>query len=110
MFGKTEQKLISKFWPGPLTIIFDRKKCIPDIVTASLDTVGIRMPKNEVARRLIEYSKVPIAAASANISGKPSGTKIEDIIEELDGKVDYILDAGMTDIGVESTVVRVINN
>ena len=108
--GNIEQKLVDKFWPGPLTIIFDRKRCIPDNVTASLETVGIRMPANEIARRLIEYSKLPIAAPSANISGKPSGTKIEDIIEELDGKVDYILDAGQTDIGVESTVIRVIEN
>ena len=108
--GEIEQKLINKFWPGPLTIIFDRKKCIPNNVTASLDTVGIRMPSNEIARRLIEYSKTPIAAPSANISGKPSGTRIEDIIEELEGKVDYILDAGRTDIGVESTVIRVENN
>lgn len=105
--GKVEQKLINKFWPGPLTIIFDRKKCVPNNVTAGLDTVGIRMPSNEIARRLIEYSRFPIAAPSANISGRPSGTKIEDIIEELDGKVEYILDAGKTDIGVESTVIRV---
>ena len=68
------------------------------------------MPENEIARRLIEYAKLPIAAPSANISGKPSGTKIEDIIEELDGKVDYILDEGQTDIGVESTVIRVKEN
>jgi len=108
--GEIEQKLIDEFWPGPLTIIFDRKKCIPNNVTANLETVGIRMPSNEIARRLIEYTKFPIAAPSANISGKPSGTKIEDIIEELDGKVDYILDAGQTDIGVESTVIRVIDN
>ena len=108
--GNIEQKLVDKFWPGPLTIICDRKRCIPDNVTASLETVGIRMPANEIARRLIEYSKLPIAAPSANISGKPSGTKIEDIIEELDGKVDYILDAGQTDIGVESTVIRDIEN
>ena len=108
--GVVEQKLIDNFWPGPLTIIFNKKPCVPDNVTANLNTVGIRMPENEVARRLIEYSRYPIAAPSANISGKPSGTKIEDIIEELDGKVDYILDAGQTDIGVESTVIRVINN
>ena len=68
------------------------------------------MPSNEVARKLIEYAKLPIAAPSANISGRPSGTKVEDIIEELDGKVEYILDAGITDIGVESTVVRVVEN
>ena len=68
------------------------------------------MPKDEIARRLIEYSRLPIAAPSANISGKPSGTKIEDIIDELDGKVDYILDAGLTNIGLESTVVVVKDN
>ena len=105
--GSIERKLIENFWPGPLTIIFNRKKCVPDNVTATLDTVGIRMPSNEVARRLIELSKTPIAAPSANISGKPSGTKIEDIIDELDGKVDYILDAGLTNIGLESTVIKV---
>ena len=108
--GKIEEKLINNFWPGPLTIIFNRKECIPNNVTAELETVGIRMPSNEIARRLIELSNLPIAAPSANVSGKPSGTKIEDIIDELDGKVDYILDSGMVDIGVESTVVRVIDN
>lgn len=108
--GEIEEKLIANFWPGPLTIIFNRKDCIPNNVTAGLDTVGIRMPSNNVARKLIEFAELPIAAPSANISGKPSGTKIEDIIDELDGKVNYILDAGMVDIGVESTVVRVVDN
>ncbi len=106
--GEIEQKLINNFWPGPLTIIFNRKDCIPNNVTAKLNTVGIRMPSNKIAKKLIELAGLPIAAPSANISGKPSGTKIEDIIEELDGKVDYILDNGMVDIGVESTVVRVV--
>lgn len=108
--GEIEQKLMDNFWPGPLTIIFDRKECIPNIVTAGLDTVGIRMPSNIVAQKLIEFASLPIAAPSANVSGKPSGTKVEDIIDELDGKVDYILDSGMVDIGVESTVLRVIDN
>ena len=108
--SEIEEKLISSFWPGPLTIIFNKKECIPHNVTAGLNTVGIRMPSNEVASKLIELSNCPIAAPSANISGKPSGTKIEDIIDELDGKVDYILDNGMVDIGVESTVVRVVEN
>lgn len=108
--GEIEEKLINNFWPGPLTIIFNRRECIPNNVTAGLDTVGIRMPSNSVARKLIEFAGLPIAAPSANISGKPSGTKIEDIIDELDGKVDYILDAGMVDIGVESTVIRVVGN
>ncbi len=108
--GEIEDKLITNFWPGPLTIIFNRKDCIPNNVTAGLSTVGIRMPSNSVARKLIEFAGLPIAAPSANISGKPSGTKIEDIIDELDGKVDYILDSGMVDIGVESTVVRVVDS
>ena len=107
--GDLEKKLIETFWPGPLTIIFKRKsrQIIPNIVTANLDTVGIRMPSNQIARKLIEYANVPIAAPSANISGKPSGTKIEDIIDELDGKVSYILDGGQTQVGLESTVIRV---
>lgn len=108
--GEIEQKLIDNFWPGPLTIIFNKKECIPNNVSAGLKTVGIRMPSNKIANKLIEFANLPIAAPSANISGKPSGTKIEDIIEELDGKVDYILDAGIVDIGVESTVVRVVEN
>ena len=109
--GEIERKLIEKFWPGPLTIIFKRKseKIIPNIVTANLDTVGIRMPNNEIAQKLIELSGVPIAAPSANVSGKPSGTKIEDIIEEFEGKVQYIIDGGFTEIGVESTVIKVEN-
>ena len=107
--GKTEKKLMENFWPGPLTIILNKKECIPYNVTAGLETVGIRFPSNKIAQDLIEFSELPIAAPSANISGKPSGTKIEDIIGELDGKVDYILDAGITDIGVESTVIRVID-
>ncbi len=107
-----ERKLMQKFWPGPLTIIFKRKSkdIIPNVVTANLDTVGIRMPSNEIAKKLIEKSGVPIAAPSANVSGKPSGTKVEDIISELDGKVSYILDGGFTDIGLESTVIRVNGN
>lgn len=107
--GEIEKVLIDKFWPGPLTIIFEKKDVIPTIVTAGLQTVAVRMPKDKIARKLIEYAKIPIAAPSANISGKPSGTKIEDIIDELDGKVEYIIDSGIVDIGIESTVVKVIN-
>lgn len=107
--GTLERKLIERFWPGPLTIIFQRKskEVIPNVVTANLDTVGIRMPSNIIAKKLIEDAGVPIAAPSANISGKPSGTRIEDIITEFDGKVAYILDGGATDIGLESTVIKV---
>lgn len=105
-----ERQLMEAFFPGPLTIILKRKDNVPDIVTASLDTVGIRMPSNKIAHDLIELSSVPIAAPSANISGRPSGTNINDIFEELNNKVDYIIDGGDTDIGLESTVIRVINN
>ncbi len=107
-----EKKLIEKFWPGPLTIIFKRKSkdVIPNVVTANLNTVGIRMPSNLIAKELIQRAGVPIAAPSANVSGRPSGTKIEDIIEELQDKVSYILDGGLTDIGLESTVIRVEEN
>ena len=105
-----ERQLMEAFFPGPLTIILKRKDNVPDIVTAALDTVGIRMPSNKIAHDLIELASVPIAAPSANISGRPSGTNINDIFEELNNKVDYIIDGGDTDIGLESTVIRVINN
>jgi len=105
-----EKKLMKAFCPGPFTIILKAKNTISRNVTAHLDTVGIRMPSNKIAHELIKYAGVPIAAPSANISGRPSGTNIIDIIEELDGKVDYIIDGGTVDIGLESTVVRVIGD
>jgi len=105
-----EQLLMNELWPGPFTIVLNKKDIVPDVVTGNLNTVGVRMPSNEIARKLIEYSNVPIAAPSANISGKPSGTNIEDIIDELKDKVGYIIDGGDTKIGLESTVVRVIDN
>lgn len=104
-----EYKLMEKFWPGPFTIILERKEIVPNVVTGGLDTVGIRMPSNKIAKWLIEYACAPIAAPSANISGRPSGTNVEDIFKELSNKVDYIIDGGQCEIGVESTVVRVID-
>lgn len=106
--NEIEQKLIDKFMPGPFTLILKKKDIIPDIVSAKLDTVGIRMPSSKIANTFIKECKVPIAAPSANVSGKPSGTIVEDIKDELDGKVDVIIDGGFTDIGLESTVVKVI--
>ena len=105
-----EQNLMDMFWPGPLTIVLDKKEGVPNIVTGNLNTVGVRMPSNDIARKLISYSNTPIAAPSANISGRPSGTNIFDIIDELGDKVEYIIDGGDTDIGLESTVIRVIDN
>ena len=105
-----EYELINNFFPGPLTIILDKKDIVPSVVSANLDTVGIRMPSNKIAHDLIELSNTPIAAPSANISGKPSGTNIDDIFDELNNRVDYIINGGETDIGVESTVIKVIDN
>lgn len=106
---EVEQELIDNFMPGPFTLILKRKPIIPDIVTAGLDTVAVRIPENIIAKGIITYSGVPIAAPSANISGKPSGTKIEDIRKELEGKVSAIIDGGETKIGLESTVVKVVD-
>ena len=106
---EVEDKLIKAFWPGPLTIVFKRKSCVPNIVTGGLDTVGVRLTSGDIARKLIEESGCPIAAPSANISGKPSGTSVEEIFEELKDKVDYIIDEGKSKEGLESTVVRVID-
>ena len=104
-----ERKLIDTFMPGPFTIILKKKDIIPSNVSAGLDTVGIRIPSNKIANTILKTSKVPIAAPSANVSGKPSGTDILDIIEEFNDKVDYIIDGNITDIGLESTVVKVID-
>lgn len=108
--SELEYNLMDAFWPGPFTIILNKKDGIAKVATCDGDTVGIRMPSNKIAHDLIKKSNLPIAAPSANISGKPSGTKLQDIIEELKNKVDYILDGGESDIGLESTVVRVIGN
>ena len=104
-----EYKIIKAFLPGPLTIILKKKDSIPDIVTANGDTVGIRIPDNEIARKLIEYANVPIAAPSANISGEPSGTNINNIKKFFDEKVDCIIDGGESKLGLASTIVQVID-
>lgn len=107
--SKIEEALMKTFWPGPFTIILNRTDIVPDIVTGGLDTVGIRMPSGKIAKELINYANIPIAAPSANISGRPSGTNISDIFDELSDKVDYIIDGGECEVGVESTVVRVVD-
>lgn len=107
--GEIENKLIQKFWPGPLSIIFKKDNCIPLNVSAGLDTVAVRMPNNKIALELIKTSNKPIAAPSANISSRPSGTCVEDIYEELESSVAYFIDGGNTEVGIESTVVRVID-
>jgi len=97
--------VIDNFWPGPLTIVVKRKPNVPLTTTGGLETVGVRLPDNKIARDLIEASGVPIAAPSANLSGKPSPTKVEHVIEDLDGKVDIILKGDDCRVGIESTVL-----
>jgi L-threonylcarbamoyladenylate synthase len=99
------RKFIDKFWPGPMTIILPKSSIIPDATSAALTSVGIRMPSNIIARELIRAAKVPVAAPSANISGRPSPTDVERCIEDLSGRVDYILGGEICDIGLESTVI-----
>lgn len=99
------KKLMKRFWPGPLTLVFKRSTLVPDSSTAGLDTVAIRMPNHKVALELIKASKCSIAAPSANLAGKPSPTTALHVFEDLNGRIDAILDCGPTQIGVESTVL-----
>lgn len=98
-------KLMEMFWPGPLTLIMEKSSRVPEIITAGLSTVAVRMPSHPIALKIIEESKVPVAAPSANISGKPSPTEAKHVIEDLMGKVELIIDGGSSQIGLESTVL-----
>ena len=106
---KLEYALMKEFFPGPLTIILQKKDIVPDILTANSDTVGIRMPSNKVTLKLIEYAGVPIATPSANLSGKPTGTNFKDVIKDFDGKADYFIDGKISKTGTASTIVKVTN-
>ena len=97
--------LMKAYWPGPLTMIFKKKAIVPDGTTGGLDTVAVRMPDHPVARRLIEEASVPVAAPSANTSGRPSPTSAEHTAQDMDGKIDMILDGGSCRIGIESTIL-----
>lgn len=105
-----EQKLIETFMPGPFTIILSKKSIIPSVVSANMETVGIRVPSHPVANQFLKLVDVPIAAPSANISSRPSGTKVSDIKDEFNNLVPFIIDNGESTIGLESTVVKVIDN
>lgn len=98
-------KLAERYWPGPLTMIFEKADCVPPETTGGLDTVAVRMPSNKIARALIEASGGYIAAPSANRSGRPSPTVAKYVIEDLDGRVEMIIDGGEADIGLESTII-----
>ncbi|HEY8464816.1 MAG TPA: L-threonylcarbamoyladenylate synthase [Bacillota bacterium] len=99
------QKLIAAYWPGPLTLIFPKKPAVPDEITAGLPTVAVRMPSHPVARELLRLTGIPVAAPSANLSGKPSPTLGEHVMADLNGKIPWIIDAGPCNAGLESTVL-----
>ena len=99
--------LMDAYWPGPLTLVLKRKNVVPDITTGGLDTVAVRMPNNHISLELIREAGTPIAAPSANVSGRPSPTDAEHVIADLAGRIDAVIDDGSVKIGVESTVVDV---
>lgn len=101
------RKLMDVFWPGPLTLIFPKTDKVPYETTGGLDTVAIRFPSHECARKIIASANVPIAAPSANVSGRPSPTIAQHVIEDMNGRIDMIVDGGNVGIGVESTIVDV---
>lgn len=102
------EPLIATFWPGPLTLVFNKADCVPYAVTAGLETVAVRMPSDQTARLLIRKAGVPIAAPSANRSGKPSPTTAAHVLEDMDGRIPLILDGGPCKYGVESTVLSLV--
>jgi L-threonylcarbamoyladenylate synthase len=102
---KVAEVLAGSFWPGPLTLVLPRAPQVPDEVTAGLPNVGLRFPAHKVALALITTSGVPLAAPSANLSGRPSPTRAEHVKDDLEGRIDLILDGGPTGVGVESTVL-----
>lgn len=106
---KIAEKLMDAFWPGPLTMLMPRKSTIPDAVTAGLSTVAVRMPSHPVAAALLKQCNLPIAAPSANRSGKPSPTTAAHVLEDMQGIIPLIIDGGSCDVGVESTVLDICN-
>lgn len=109
-FNTDAQKLADAFWPGPLTIIMPKGQKVCNETTAGLDSVGVRMPSNEIARKIIELSNTPFSAPSANLSGKPSPTNAQDVYADMKGKIPLIIDGGECDAGVESTVISVLED
>ncbi|MEE1043731.1 MAG: L-threonylcarbamoyladenylate synthase [Clostridia bacterium] len=104
------KKLIDTFWPGPLTIVMKKSKSIPYEVSAGLDTVAVRMPSHKVAYALLDMCGLPIAAPSANTSGKPSPTSANHVFDDMNGKIEAIVDGGSCTVGLESTVIDVTDD
>ena len=99
------EPVLEKYWPGPLTVVLPRLPIVPDIVTAGLDTVAVRLPSLGAARELIRAAGVPIAAPSANLSGRPSPTTAEAVMSDMEGRIEMVLDGGPCEVGLESTVL-----
>lgn len=108
-FNDVEEKLIDVFMPGPFTIILEKSRIVSDVALCKMNTIGVRMPSNKIINAVINNLGIPILAPSANISGRLSGTNVSDIIDEFNGRVDFIVDGGDCDIGIESTVVKVVD-
>jgi L-threonylcarbamoyladenylate synthase len=107
--SRIASKLIKKFWPGPLTIIFRKREVVPDIVTAGLETVAVRMSAHPVFREIVSALNRPLAAPSANRFGRISPTTAQHVLDELDGRIPLIVDSGATEYGIESTIVRIVD-
>jgi L-threonylcarbamoyladenylate synthase len=101
------EQLAEAFWPGPLTLVLPKLPVVPGEVTAGLKTVAVRVPSHLIARAVLRAAGVPIAAPSANLFGRPSPTRAEHVLHDLDGRIDAVLDGGPTDVGLESTIVDV---
>ena len=97
--------LAEQFWPGPMTMVLERKDIVPDVVTANLDTVGMRCPAHDLCRAIIAAADVPVAAPSGNTSGRPSPTTAQHMLEDMNGKIDAIVEGGASQVGVESTII-----
>jgi L-threonylcarbamoyladenylate synthase len=104
-FPPMAERLAAEFWPGPLTLVLRKTSRVPDLVTSGLDTVAVRIPRHPIAQKLLDAAGVPIAAPSANRFGRLSPTRAEHVLEQLGEQIDYILDGGPCEVGVESTVV-----
>ena len=104
------KKLMDAFWPGPLTMVVSARPIVPRVTTGGLDTVAVRMPSDAAAAALIEKAGVPIAAPSANLSGRPSPTSARHVMDDLDGKIDAIIEGDSCKVGIESTVVDMTGN
>lgn len=108
--NELEEKIIDNFMPGPITIILRKRKSkLPDLLTGDNDTIGIRIPNNNIVKKILEKCNLPIAAPSANISGKPSSIKLEDIKPDFEGKVDAFIDGGVCKQNMSSTIVKVVD-